>query len=153
MTLTSTGAAPTSVGNPTRYGAIHNAIVATLTAGECGATLTARGTAYAGSGILVALPDVGTTIDLAGADLYVISARTLRWLASAAATLTAPGASPARYVGAWRDGNTLHLDVVEAYSDAEEDRARAAGLARGELAIFHAGRRECITLIDGGHAL
>ncbi len=133
------GRAPSSVGNPVDVERVTAALVA---AGD-GATVGQRGEAYAGSGILVALPEHGERVN-ASADVFTVEL-VRRWVAGAARAVSATS-SPARYFGAWVDRGTLYLDVVEAFSDSEERDAIAAGNARGELAIFHAGRGECITL-------
>lgn len=135
---------PTYTGRPVNVYRVADAVLAALAAGECGATIGTHGTPYAGDGILVALPEYSATITLDPGDL-VLPIRVDAWVERVAHAVTVAG-SPRRYFGAWVDGTTLHLDVVEAFSSAEEREAIFAGIQRGQRAIFHAGRRECIML-------
>ena len=130
-------AAPSSVGDPMNYAAVTAAILANPT----GATIDNRGIDYRGSGIAVALPEHGRIIALS-----VASAMVGEWVATVAPHVTTHAA---RYFGCWVDDEVLYLDVVEIFSDEDEDRAISAGYARGELAVYHHGRQETIALDDG----
>lgn len=129
------GTVPSSVGDPVDYAAVTRALLST----ECGATVDPRGGTYLGDGIAVALPQYGTAT--IGRDPAYVE----RWVRTVAAHVTAV-ASPRRYFGAWLDNGVLYLDVAEVFSSAEEDRALDAARRRGQLAVWHAGRREEIRI-------
>jgi hypothetical protein len=132
-----------SVGNPVDSLTVTHALVRETLMHDA-ATVSVAGTPYRGDGIIVALPEHGTFFtpgtNTATGELMAIR----RWVEKVAPQVTAT-ASPARYFGAWLDQGKLYLDVVEAYSSAEEDRAIAAARARGQLAIWHSGRQELIS--------
>lgn len=142
-----------SVGNPLD----RDRVARVLMNATDGATVSAQGQPYTGDGILVALPGHGIVVtpraldalDAAGLTLWDLAEA---WVDTRAPIVTEVGASPARYYGVWHqeaDGDipeAWHFDVVEAYSSAEEDRAIAAGKARGEIAIWHNGRKEEVYL-------
>lgn len=144
MTSTITRAVPSSVGRAVDV----DTVAALLTITTHGATVGTHGAPYGGDGILVAMPEHGAVLDF---DNYALRgafyADVLDWVRRVAPMVTAVGASPARYFGAWVDGDLMYLDVVEAFSSAEEERAVAAGRTRGQLAIWHNGRRECIPTV------
>lgn len=144
--MTYVGTVPSSVGDPTDYAAVARALLST----DCGVTVDPRGNAYAGDGIAVALPEYGATAWAPRAEqsperAQVITDQVTAWVRSVAHAVTAV-ASPRRYFGAWLDNGTLHLDVTEVFSSAEEDRALDAARRRGQLAVWHAGRREEIRI-------
>lgn len=121
-----------SVGNPVDHARVTAGLLAARHA-----TLTTTGVRYQGDGILVALPTYGTTISQADGPTVA------EWVRLVAPAVTAVGASPRRYFGAWTDPDgTIYLDVVEAWSSAEEPEALAAARARHELAVWHNGRHE-----------
>jgi hypothetical protein len=116
-----------------------------LLAATAAATLTPQATPYVGDGILVAMPEHGIVLAPEAEQVY---GRVHDWVEQAAHHVTAPGATPARYFGAWRDEDgVLYLDVVQAFSSAEEDRALWAAFRRGQIAIWHNGRRELINTL------
>lgn len=133
--MTYVGTVPSSVGDPTDYAAVTRALLAT----DCGTTVDPRGNAYAGDGIAVALPQYGM------ATVVRDAAHVERWVRKVAAHVTAV-ASPRRYFGAWVQDGLLVLDVAEVFSSAEEDRALDAARRRGQLAVWHNGRREEIRI-------
>lgn len=103
-----------------------------------GGTVSANGTHYAGSGILVPLP--GHVWGCATSD-PLIRPRLAEWVRGSLPTVTAVGASPWRYLRSlvYPYGQT-HIDVVEAWSDADEIYALEAARARGIAEVWHAGR-------------
>lgn len=143
-----TGTVPSSVGDPTDYAAVVRALLST----DCGVTVDQRGHAYSGDGIAVALPEYGTTAWAPRADqsperAQVIADQVAAWVREVAHAVTAT-ASPRRYFGAWLDNGVLYLDVTEVFSSAEEGRALDAARRRGQLAAWHAGRREEIRIAE-----
>jgi hypothetical protein len=106
-------------------------------------TVTLSGTRYNGSGILVAIPEYSAVIE--GID-SVDFAGIVEWVEENASAITgnpAPFFNP-RYFGVWADGDTLYLDIVEAFPREEKDAAIAAGIARNQIAIWDNGRSELI---------
>ncbi len=127
-----------STGNPVAV----DVVAAALATATDGATVSRSGQPYGGSGILVAVPEhsmiFGQWTDHPdGLDLQAVR----DWVEWKSATVTAPSLRPL-YFGAWRDGGNLYLDVVEAFPDDEEAAAVAAGAARNQIAVWHAGRGE-----------
>lgn len=103
---------------------------------------------YTGDGILVALDHKFSRETVGDWQTPQLRRHLVReWVEWAAPAVTVVS-SPRRYFGAWWHQGTLYLDVVEAFSSAEEDRAVAAGRARGQLAVWHNGRRELIYTSD-----
>lgn len=101
--------------------------------------ISANGTHYAGSGLLVPLPEYGSGHATGDPRLRP---RVAEWVGHALPAVTAVGASPWRYLRSmvYPYGDVV-LDVVEAWSDAEEAEALAAARARGVGEVWHAGRR------------
>lgn len=111
------------------------------------ATIDRHGMPYRGSGILVALDEAHTGTLPRRIHPDTERAIVRHWVESVARVVTSRPAG--LYFGAWRDDDgTLYLDVAQAFSDAEEPEALAAARARGQLAVWHAGRRQCIR-VDG----
>lgn len=138
--------AMSSVGDPVA----RDVVARQLAAATDGATVWPSGLPYGGSGIIVAVPEhgrvwnVGPRTTQALADLGATLADLVRsWIDQEAAVAVA-GAQTLRprAFGAWRQGDTLFLDIVEIFPDDEEDAAIAAGRARNQIAIWHAGRGE-----------
>lgn len=129
-----------SVGNPLRTKAVVSALLAEDT------TVDAGGRPYVGDGILVALDEFGLKVTPRAVqalnDLALTLADLVEQWVEARSGRVLGNYTPARYYGSWRDGDDLYFDVVEAYSSAEEDRAIDAARARGELAVWHNGRKE-----------
>lgn len=111
------------------------------------ATVDRHGRPYSGSGILVAL-DPTHERTLPTREAWQTSRMHVEtWIRAVAPVVTSRRGG--LYFGAWRDSDgTLYLDVAQAFSDAEETEALAAARARGQLAVWHAGRRECIAVAD-----
>lgn len=84
-------------------------------------TYNASGEPYVGGGYLVSLPG----FERVTSDPVAIAA----WVRSVRL-------GPGQYLGAWRDGDRLYLDVSEVIHDPIA--AVAAGRARGQLAIWDA---------------
>lgn len=130
---------PSSVGDPIR----RDAIVSKLVNAIDGATVLPSGNDYAGSGILVAVPEFSFTVSCEWPDdpergsIVGMVRSWLNWVAPA----VSEGAHP-RAFGVWHSGGRIYLDVVDIFSDAEEDDARNAGRVRDQIAIWHNGRRE-----------
>lgn len=109
------------------------------------ATVDRHGRAYGGSGILVALDRSHGWTMAPTRHRAIVRDVIRRWVADVAHVVTARPAG--LYFGAWRDDDgTLYLDVAQLFSDADEAEALAAARARGELAVWHAGRRQCILI-------
>lgn len=142
---------PTYTGRPVNAERIADTILAAIDAGECGATIGSTGRPYGGDGILVAL-DSTHNLELIG-EWRAPALRRLvtRWVEQVARDVTV-ASTPRRYFGAWIDQGTLYLDVVEAFSSAEEREAIFAGLDRHQRSIYHAGRRQCIPLVSDAQA-
>lgn len=136
--------APASVGRPVDVDRVTDLILAAAREAS-GVTIGASGTLYTGDGILVGLPEHGADTFPAFTGDDSVRDFVRAWVASAAPAV-ARNASPRRFFGAWVDPRfgTLHLDVAEAFSSAEEDLAMRAAERRGQLAAWHAGRRECL---------
>lgn len=146
---------PSSVGRPVAVDAVVNAIV---TEPSDGATIMATGLPYGGSGIVVALPGHG----------YVLNARRCRvlaengfsprdlvevWVQNRAQIVTDAQTLRRRAYGVWRHGEEIHLDIVEIFSDEDEDLAVKAGQARNQISVWHAGRGEEIPTAGTGEAI
>lgn len=109
------------------------------------ASVDRHGMPYGGSGILVALDRAQGWTMAPTRHRAIVRDVVRRWVARVAPLVTSRPAG--LYFGAWRDSDgTLYLDVAQAFSDAEEDDAMAAARARGQLAVWHAGRRQCIKI-------
>lgn len=137
--MANTPRAMSAVGDPTRYGAVLTAILSATD----GATVAPGGGAYAGSGIAVALGAHELRLQL---DDSALDVEVARWIRHVAPIVTARGATPARYFGAWRDGDALVLDVVEMFSDIDRELALSAARNRGQRAVYDHGRRECVEI-------
>jgi hypothetical protein len=146
MSTTPGARVPSSVGNPLRT----EAVVSALLAATDGATIDPSGHPYRGDGILVALPKLGYVLTPERVNVLRDHGFTVEDFVSAfvdgRAFEVVGNYTPARYYGVWNDGESLHFDVVEAFSSAEEDRAIEAGRARGEVALWHNGRKAEILL-------
>jgi hypothetical protein len=108
-----------------------------------GGTISITGLDYAGSGILVAIPENGTRIHFGKGGSGAALKRWIRDNVSAITGNPAPFFNP-RYFGIWTDPATgiTHLDIVEAFPREEFDAAIAAGIARNQIAIYDNGRGE-----------
>lgn len=133
-TITAPSNRQSGTGDPTAYHAVIDAVGIV----NGGATVTAAGLPYAGSGLVVAIPEHGRVIT-DGAGLGALG-QIAEWVGYAAHHVTAPSLRP-RYFGAWFEGDTLYLDVVEVFPREEEAEAIAAGAARNQIAIWDAGRQ------------
>lgn len=130
---------PSSVGDPIR----RDAIVSKLVDAIDGATVLPSGNDYAGSGILVAVPEFGAHLTaevMGGLTTAQVRALVGMWVTLRAREVD-NGLHP-RAFGIWHARGAMYLDVVDIFSDAEEDDARNAGRVRDQIAIWHNGRRE-----------
>jgi hypothetical protein len=152
MSTTPGARVPSSVGNPLRT----SAVVSALLAATDGATIDPSGHPYRGDGILVAVKGPGIVVTPRAVEEVQAAGLTVPDLIHAWVTTRAPEVvgnyTPARYYGVWHQEadadipEAWYFDVVEAFSSAEEDRAIEAGRARGEVAIWHNGRKAEILL-------
>lgn len=132
--------APSSVGNPVDVEKVARA----LSEAVDGATVDGRGKAYAGDGILVAIPEHGRRVKIrAGHGATDMRNSIRRWVQTVAPVVSSHAA---HWFGAWSENGVIYLDVVQSFSSADEAEALAAGRARGERAVWHNGRKECIYL-------
>lgn len=109
-----------------------------------GATIMITGLPYAGSGIIVALPEYGVVLSARHAFLR---AAVRNWVDNVAPAVTGAHLRP-RAFGVWHHEGRLYLDVVEIFPSDERHEALAAGHARGQVAIWDAGRRREIPTSD-----
>jgi len=123
------------IGDPTAYAAVTRALVSATD----GATVSASGQPFNGSGYVVAVPEYSHVIELGF--VRVVSDAVRTWVATASHHVTGRHLRP-RYFGAWVNGDRLYLDVVEVFPDDERDAAVAAGRARNQIAVWDAGRGE-----------
>lgn len=114
-------------------------VAAALVGATDGATVAPTGLPYGGSGILVAIPEYGDRIPVGWTPETSILAR--EWVDRVAPHVTGPHPRP-RYFGAWVDGGTLYLDIVESFPREDIAEAIAAGRARDQIAVWDAGRAE-----------
>jgi hypothetical protein len=128
-----------SVGDPVARKLVANAL-ATATDG---ATVMATGLPYAGSGIIVALPEHGYVVPIGSLGLASprVAHGVRRWVDRVASAVTERSLRP-RAFGAWIDGDSLYLDVVEIFPGDQEDEAVAAGRTRNQISVWHAGRKQ-----------
>jgi len=119
------------IGDPTAYGLVTSALAA---AGD-GATVLPTGLPYAGSGIVVALPEHAAFLTTPDGPTVA------EWVRTVASAVTSTSLRP-RAFGAWQSDGVLYLDVVEIFPSDERDAAVAAGRARNQIAIWDAGRGE-----------
>lgn len=141
MSNYTTPATTRSTGDPVARSVVTHKLVG---AGD-GATITPSGLPYTGSGIVVALPDYAAL--LTSPDGPTVG----EWVAAVASVVTDSSAPRPRAFGAWQHDGRLYLDVVELWSDADEDDAVSAGRARGEIAVWHNGRQEEIATGGTGY--
>lgn len=126
-----------STGDPVARTLVTDALVSATD----GATIMITGLPYAGSGIIVALPEYGYVITADQPE----SVRT--WVDRVAPEVTGAHLRP-RAFGVWHHKGLIYLDVVEIFPSDERHEALAAGYARGQVAIWDAGRREEIPTND-----
>lgn len=132
-----------STGNPTQYGAVARALVASVADGGPGTTVNGHGFPYTGDGLIVADGEHGQVLwnddDPEGRPVadYVLA-----WVLAVAPVIT----SRADYFyGIWADEDGyLHLDVSQVFSREDRIYALHAINVRGERCGWDNGRKECI---------
>lgn len=121
--------------DPTQHGAVipatEDATVLRLAADVVHETFAKGGGTYEGRTLLPFHPDHGFAVGIGGINLpdTELTPAAIAWLARRVA-----GEHGTVYVGTWLDGGRLYVDAVEYIAD--EPRARARGVERGQIAIY-----------------